>query len=66
MLNITAARRSKRTVSELNIAPLIDMVFILLIFSGQHQFRKRDGYRGHPSHGLHGDGAEQSHHPDRY
>jgi hypothetical protein len=32
MLNITAARRSKRTVSELNIAPLIDMVFILLIF----------------------------------
>jgi biopolymer transport protein ExbD len=32
MLNIAAARRNKRTVAELNIAPLIDMVFILLIF----------------------------------
>jgi biopolymer transport protein ExbD len=32
MLNITAARRANRTVAELNIAPLIDMVFILLIF----------------------------------
>lgn len=32
MLNITAARRAKRTSVELNIAPLIDMVFILLIF----------------------------------
>lgn len=32
MLNITAARRSRRTAAELNIAPLIDMVFILLIF----------------------------------
>lgn len=32
MLNITAARRAKRTGVELNIAPLIDMVFILLIF----------------------------------
>ncbi len=32
MLNISAARRSKRSVLELNIAPLIDMVFILLIF----------------------------------
>ena len=32
MLNISAARRSNRTVRELNIAPLIDMVFILLIF----------------------------------
>ncbi|MBU1054201.1 MAG: biopolymer transporter ExbD [Proteobacteria bacterium] len=32
MLNITAARRSKRGVTELNMAPLIDMVFILLIF----------------------------------
>lgn len=32
MLNITAARRGKRASSELNIAPLIDMVFILLIF----------------------------------
>ncbi len=32
MLNITAARRSNRSVAELNIAPLIDMVFILLIF----------------------------------
>ncbi|MBU1056034.1 MAG: biopolymer transporter ExbD [Proteobacteria bacterium] len=32
MLNITAARRGKRSVSELNMAPLIDMVFILLIF----------------------------------
>lgn len=32
MLNITATRRNKRTTSELNIAPLIDMVFILLIF----------------------------------
>ncbi len=32
MLNITAARRAKRQTIELNIAPLIDMVFILLIF----------------------------------
>ncbi len=32
MINITAARRSKRQSLELNIAPLIDMVFILLIF----------------------------------
>ena len=32
MLNITAGRRNKRSVLELNIAPLIDMVFILLIF----------------------------------
>lgn len=32
MLNITAARRNKRTLAELNMAPLIDMVFILLIF----------------------------------
>ncbi len=32
MLNISAARRAARTTPELNIAPLIDMVFILLIF----------------------------------
>jgi biopolymer transport protein ExbD len=32
MLNIAAARRSNRSVAELNMAPLIDMVFILLIF----------------------------------
>lgn len=32
MLNITAARRGRRNAAELNIAPLIDMVFILLIF----------------------------------
>ena len=32
MLNITAARKSKRQAAELNMAPLIDMVFILLIF----------------------------------
>lgn len=32
MLNITGARRGKRAQSEINIAPLIDMVFILLIF----------------------------------
>jgi biopolymer transport protein ExbD len=32
MLNIAAARRSQRATAELNIAPLIDMVFILLIF----------------------------------
>jgi biopolymer transport protein ExbD len=32
MLGITTARRNKRTAGELNIAPLIDMVFILLIF----------------------------------
>lgn len=31
-LNNTTVRRSKRTAAELNIAPLIDMVFILLIF----------------------------------
>jgi biopolymer transport protein ExbD len=32
MLNITAARRSQKRAVELNVAPLIDMVFILLIF----------------------------------
>jgi len=32
MLNITAARKAKRQEAELNMAPLIDMVFILLIF----------------------------------
>ena len=32
MINITAARRARRQGLELNIAPLIDMVFILLIF----------------------------------
>ena len=32
MINITAARRSRRNTAELNMAPLIDMVFILLIF----------------------------------
>ncbi len=32
MLNITASRRTRRQTPELNMAPLIDMVFILLIF----------------------------------
>ncbi|MCP4020612.1 MAG: biopolymer transporter ExbD [Desulfobacteraceae bacterium] len=32
MLNISAARRHNTKTLELNIAPLIDMVFILLIF----------------------------------
>ena len=32
MLNISAKRRNNGAVRELNIAPLIDMVFILLIF----------------------------------
>jgi len=32
MLNISAARRASKKNLELNIAPLIDMVFILLIF----------------------------------
>lgn len=32
MLNITAARKAKKRAIELNMAPLIDMVFILLIF----------------------------------
>ena len=32
MLNISAARRANKKTLELNIAPLIDMVFILLIF----------------------------------
>ncbi len=32
MLNITAARKGKKQTLELNMAPLIDMVFILLIF----------------------------------
>ena len=32
MLNITGARRGKGKALELNMAPLIDMVFILLIF----------------------------------
>jgi len=32
MLNITASRRAKKQTMELNMTPLIDMVFILLIF----------------------------------
>ncbi|MDY6824587.1 MAG: biopolymer transporter ExbD [Thermodesulfobacteriota bacterium] len=32
MLNITSARRGRRETTDLNITPLIDMVFILLIF----------------------------------
>lgn len=32
MINITAARRRNRSSAELNITPMIDMVFILLIF----------------------------------
>lgn len=32
MLTVSSARRNKREKSEVNIAPLIDMVFILLIF----------------------------------
>ncbi|MDY6903549.1 MAG: biopolymer transporter ExbD [Thermodesulfobacteriota bacterium] len=32
MLNITSARRGRRETVDLNITPLIDMVFILLIF----------------------------------
>lgn len=32
MLNISIARHNNRSAAELNIAPLIDMVFILLIF----------------------------------
>lgn len=32
MINITSARRNRSGTRELNIAPLIDMVFILLIF----------------------------------
>jgi biopolymer transport protein ExbD len=32
MLNVTAARRKNRFSQDLNITPLIDMVFILLIF----------------------------------
>ena len=32
MLNITAARKARRQSAEINVAPLIDMVFILLIF----------------------------------
>ena len=32
MLNITAARKAKKQAAEINMAPLIDMVFILLIF----------------------------------
>ena len=32
MINITAARKAAKKPLELNIAPLIDMVFILLIF----------------------------------
>ncbi len=32
MLNISAARRANKKTLELNMAPLIDMVFILLIF----------------------------------
>jgi biopolymer transport protein ExbD len=32
MINISAGRRKNRSAPELNMAPLIDMVFILLIF----------------------------------
>ena len=32
MINAKSSRRGKRAVAELNMAPLIDMVFILLIF----------------------------------
>ncbi len=32
MLNVAASRKNKKGAVELNIAPLIDMVFILLIF----------------------------------
>jgi biopolymer transport protein ExbD len=32
MINITASRRNRHNTAELNMAPLIDMVFILLIF----------------------------------
>lgn len=32
MLNISAARRNNRSIAELNMAPMIDMVFLLLIF----------------------------------
>ena len=32
MLNVLARRKDKKSAVELNIAPLIDMVFILLIF----------------------------------
>jgi biopolymer transport protein ExbD len=32
MINITTGRRGRRAAAELNMAPLIDMVFILLIF----------------------------------
>lgn len=32
MLNITSARRNKRAAADVNMAPLIDMVFLLLIF----------------------------------
>jgi biopolymer transport protein ExbD len=32
MLNVLARRKNKKSAVELNIAPLIDMVFILLIF----------------------------------
>lgn len=32
MLNISALRKQKRAAVEINMAPLIDMVFILLIF----------------------------------
>ncbi len=32
MLNITAARRRNRSMVDINMAPMIDMVFLLLIF----------------------------------
>ncbi|GAB6906150.1 Biopolymer transport protein exbD2 [Desulfosarcina cetonica] len=32
MINITAARRNRQRSADINMAPLIDMVFILLIF----------------------------------
>ena len=32
MINVSATRKARRKAAELNMAPLIDMVFILLIF----------------------------------
>lgn len=32
MLNVTAARRRNRSLVDINMAPMIDMVFLLLIF----------------------------------
>ena len=57
MLNISASRRASKKSLELNIAPLIDMVFILLIFFlVTTSFVKETGCGHLTAHGQYGRG----------